>query len=394
MSLRTQDLAAELKQVVRLAARDPEALEGAVPALSSFHRVTAAGQLDESARVHFILHRLIPEYLERLPGGRDCRAIRELMTWEEEDGEPRSLTTRYHKASAHLISAANDFGRRQEPRLLLEGARRFIALDHEDSLEAEDLATAAAAPPPLVTTLDEALEDVSPEPPVEAELAAQRHGQAEEARPLALAPEGPSTGIVGVHRNLDYHLFAEFTAAAETISILNTWIPELSLLADALVEALGRGTDVRILMLFPDSRVARLRSEALLGTRQAHFRDDQVRLGVRHCLDVLGAIASMVDIERRRHLRVRLYHSLPAIAVYGVDERAFVSPFLHGQLAVSTPQIEVLGQESLLGRSVFREVETLWEIGQEFGDLTQWRMELGDMAHKFRIPPWDEQHES
>ena len=147
---------------------------------------------------------------------------------------------------------------------------------------------------------------------------------------------------------------------------------------------------MRILMLFPDSRVASLRSEALLGTKQAPFREDHVRLGVRHCLDVLGAIASMVDSEHRRYLRVRLYHSLPAVAVYGVDERAFVSPFLHGQLAVNTPQIEVLGQESLLGRAVFREVETLWEIGQEFGDVTQWRMDLDDMGPRFRIPPWDE----
>ena len=189
--------------MVRLAARDPEALEGALPGLSSFHRVTAAGQLDESARVHFILHRLIPEYLERLPGGRDCRAIRELMTWEEKDGEPRSLTTRYHKASAHLISAANDFGRRQEPRLLLEGARRFIAFDHEDRLQSEQPDTAAAPPPPRVTTLDEALDELSPEATVEAERALHRDGEGKEVWPPALAPEDLSTGIAGVHRNLD-----------------------------------------------------------------------------------------------------------------------------------------------------------------------------------------------
>ena len=66
--------------MIRLAGRDPEALEGELPELSSLHRVCAAGELDEPARVHFILHRLIADYLERLPAGRDCRAIRELMT--------------------------------------------------------------------------------------------------------------------------------------------------------------------------------------------------------------------------------------------------------------------------------------------------------------------------
>ena len=134
VSARSSELADELKQVVRLAGRDPEALEGTLPALSGLHRVASAGELDEPARVHLILHRLIPEYLERLPAGRDCRAIRELLTWEDEDGETQSLTTRYHKAAAHLVNAASDFGRRQEPRLLAECARRFIALDHEDRL--------------------------------------------------------------------------------------------------------------------------------------------------------------------------------------------------------------------------------------------------------------------
>ena len=159
---RTEQLAAELKQVIRLAARDPEALEGALPGLSSFQRVTDAGESDESARVHFILHQLIPEYASRLPSGRDGRAIRELLTWEDADGDAQSLTTRYHRASAHLVNAADDFGRRQEPRLLLECARRFIALDHEDRLAGGDRAAAAAAAPPETLMADAGLSPLAP----------------------------------------------------------------------------------------------------------------------------------------------------------------------------------------------------------------------------------------
>ena len=155
---RTQELAAELKQVIRLAARDPEALEGTLPALSSFQRVVAAGELDQSARVHFILRRLIPDYATRLPSGRDGRAIRELLTWEDADGDAQSLTTRYHRASAHLVNAADDFGRRQEPRLLLECARRFIALDHEDRLAAGP----EVAAPPETLAADPALSPLAP----------------------------------------------------------------------------------------------------------------------------------------------------------------------------------------------------------------------------------------
>jgi len=160
MGSRTQELAAELKQVIRLAARDPEALEGALPTLSGFARVAAVSDATEAARVHFILRRLVPEYAARLPGGRDGSAIRELLRWEDDEGDTQSLTTRYHLASTHLVNAADDFGRRQEPRLLLECARRFIALDHEDHLEADGQAAAAAPPDSLVD--DAALSPLAP----------------------------------------------------------------------------------------------------------------------------------------------------------------------------------------------------------------------------------------
>jgi hypothetical protein len=361
VSTRSRELADELKQVIRFAGRDPEALEGELPALSALYRVASAGELDEPARVHLVLHRLIPEYLERLPAGRDCRAIRELLTWEDSDGETQSLTTRYHKAAAHLVNAASDFGRRQEPRLLLECARRFLVFDHEDRL------AAGAAPGPV-----EPPEPAEPEPPV---------------LPAAVPTGEEAAGIVRVHKNLDYHLLVDYMADADEIVILNTWIPELNILADALVDALARGTYVSILMLYPDSEIAQLRSQALQASTQARFRDDRVRPGVRHCLEVLAAIARTLDDDARRALRVRLYHSLPSIAVYGADDRMFVSVFLHGQLAVKSVQIEVHGPDTLMGRLVSRELETLWEIGQEFKDLEQWETELEQMGQTFGTSP-------
>jgi hypothetical protein len=352
VSPRTHAVAAELKLVIRLAARDPEALEGELPALCSFARVTSGAYLDEAARVHFILRKLIPEYLGRLPGGRDCMAIRELLTWEDGDGDARSLTTRYHKASAHLISAAADFGRRQEPRLLLECARRFIALDHEDREPAEPVA----------------------------------HRAGEEAFAPPAPAEAVASGIARVHKHLDYHLLTDLMADAENIVILNTWIPDLNILADALVEALMRGAYVSILMLYPDSHIARLRSQALQASAQANFRQDRVRPGVRQCLEVLAAMARVIDDEHSGRLRVRLYNSLPSIAVYSVDDRHFVSVFLHGPADVKTTQIEVEGNETLMGRLVYRELETLWEMGSQFRDVTRWQTELVDMRQWFGLP--------
>src|SRR5688500_15007145 len=167
------------------------------------------------------------------------------MTWEDGDGEIQSLTTRYHKAAAHLVNAASDFGRRQEPRLLAECARRFIALDHEDRLAADG----------VVVPAEPAAADPVPAPP-------------------AVADSDANSGIVRVHKNLDYHLLVDYMAEAEEIVILNTWIPDLNILDDALVDALARGTYVSILMLYPDSNIAHLRSQALQGATQARMRED------------------------------------------------------------------------------------------------------------------------
>jgi hypothetical protein len=352
---RSQEIAGELKTVIRLAGRDPEALEGKLPSLSALYCVAASGERDEPARVHFILHRLIPEYLERLPSGRDCRAIRELMTWEDSDGEILSLTTRYHKAAAHLVNAATDFGRRQEPRLLLECARRFIALDHEDRLPPPTTPIAAGAP------ADAPAEVAAQEPPI-----------------LPLAVDDPRGGIVRVHRHLDYHQLIDHMAGADEIVMLNTWIPGLDILADALVDALARGTYVSILLLHPESNIAQLRNPALHGPARGRFGEDRVRPEIRHCLDVLTAVSGMVGEDCKRNLRVRLYNSLPSISVYGIDDRAFVSFFLHGQLSVTSTQIELLGQDSVMGQLVFQELQTLWNSGQAL-DLTQPVTEIQSM---------------
>ena len=77
--------------MIRLAGRDPEALEGELPELSALHRVCAAGELDEPARVHFILHRLIPDYLERLPAGLRQRFVSELSEAAAADDPPLTL---------------------------------------------------------------------------------------------------------------------------------------------------------------------------------------------------------------------------------------------------------------------------------------------------------------
>lgn len=190
-------------------------------------------------------------------------------------------------------------------------------------------------------------------------------------------------GIVAVRKNLNDPEFEQLINSAREITVLNTWIPNLDFFADALVAAVNKGSVVRILMLYPNSGISTLRSEALRKCSDPKFRENPVRSGVEHCLDILSDIVAKVSEENRKYLHVKLYNSMPSISVYSVDERFFASVFYHGQLAIKSPQIEVQGRSSTIGKAISGEVETLWDIGLEFNDIRDWRTEVSIMSDEF-----------
>ena len=332
---RSQALADELKLIIRRAAK-PTALEelaDCVPTLSTFHQVVQAGGLADDERVDFILHTLIPDLSARLERGRMPMAIRELLKWRDDDGDPQSLTTRYHKAAAQLQVSGANFERRWEPKILTECAGAFLRFDVEDRRRAAPPASDGAAP---------------------------------------LSPTDPCVGLVSIYRRLDERRFAEAMQDAETIAILNTYIPELSVYERALRQALTNGAQVQILLLHYDSSAAALRSASMAEGADALYEENRIRLGIRHNLAILAALADALDDGARERLRVALYDSLPSLAIYRIDDHALVSVFLHGQLAVDAPQLAISGHDSLLGDKVFGEFDTLWSIAHEIDDLRSW----------------------
>src|SRR5262245_28119568 len=151
-------------------------------------------------------------------------------------------------------------------------------------------------------------------------------------------------GLDRVHESFSNELFVRHLESARHVTILNTWIPNLDLLQNALGAALVRRAEVRILLLYPYSDVARRRDQALR-TRGVTRLDGSfnVQEGVERCLEILASVARRVDGEARSCLQVRVYNSQPSIAVYRADEQYLVSVFLHGQLAIQSPQFAVSG---------------------------------------------------
>ena len=347
---RTDALAHELKLIIRLADRKSEQLAGLMPTFSEFRQVTDAGELPDAERIHFILYTLIPDFVERMPTGPDGMAIRELLRWRDDHGQSPSLTTRYHKAGRHLRVHGDHFEKRQEPRLLGVCAQWFSEFDlHDRGRGSRSPGEDAAS---------------------------------------SLAPADPCVGLTRLHRRLDSRTLVENMRGARVIAILNTWIPDLNTYAHALLEALEDGARVEILMLHPESSAAALRSAALPGSSKARFHENHVRLGVRQCLATLATIADALGDDGRGRLRVGLYDSLPSLAIYSIDGRATVSVFLHGRLAVDGPQMEIAGADTLLGATVFNELQTLWGIAAQFTDIRDWEAEMAEMAPGHAGPSW------
>lgn len=188
-------------------------------------------------------------------------------------------------------------------------------------------------------------------------------------------------GIVAVHETLDVRTFKGYiNKARREVVILNTWIPDLASYENELTSALKRGIRVTILILWPDSDAAELRSKALANLPDS-IPAPNVKPGVESNLDELRKVARGAG-ENRRFLCVKVYNSLPSISVYCVDDNGFVSLFLHDRLAIHLPQFEFEGMHSGFGRHVRREVKTLERIGIAFNEIENWRNELDVIARK------------
>lgn len=181
-------------------------------------------------------------------------------------------------------------------------------------------------------------------------------------------------GVTRVHPDFPEATFLQLVKGAQReVAILQTWIPNLERLKGELTHAIvDRRTEVRILLLHPLSLVADLRDRALQTGEPGRGVD------VRGSLAILESVHDRVPAELRHKLQVRVYNSLPSIAVYKADEHYLVSSFLHGQLAIESTQLEIDGCETAMGREVQEELNTLWGIGRVV-DLRDWQRSIDTM---------------
>ena len=187
--------------------------------------------------------------------------------------------------------------------------------------------------------------------------------------------------ITYVYQRFPTEIFCRYINYGHEIRILNTWIPNLDHFIELFITALQQDVHLRILLLYPRSFIAELRNEALEVSPHPLLRES-VQRGVDDNLTVLQYIARHLNERQRKQLQVRLYHSLPSVSIYQVDQFCLMGIYFHGHLAINSPQSEV-NMNSFFGKRLDGEFNTLWSIGQPIQDLENWRLELDLLAGKF-----------
>jgi hypothetical protein len=159
-------------------------------------------------------------------------------------------------------------------------------------------------------------------------------------------------GVKDVHEALpDAVINAKLENASRSISILQTWIPNLLQIERSLAKAIERRCRVRILLLDPESAHADARN-ADLG-----YID---RNTIRHSIELNLKQLVCFHAEVGDTFEVRLYSGTPVLSIYACDDTRFLGFYWRKRRSSQGPQFEVHGGASLMGLEADRHFEDLW----------------------------------
>jgi hypothetical protein len=151
------------------------------------------------------------------------------------------------------------------------------------------------------------------------------------------------------------------------VAILQTFAPNLDQYRALLSRCLLAGVSVRILLAWPYSLAASLREAVLTRYADEPLADDfGIQASVIANLETLEAtIRGNAHADR---LQVRLYDTLPSLALYRAGDTLLAAPFLHGALAIHTFQLELDLQASdpLITGTLLNDFELMWTVARPF----------------------------
>jgi len=165
---------------------------------------------------------------------------------------------------------------------------------------------------------------------------------------------------------LEQLIAAEDHGQAE-VAILQTFAPNLERYRTQLIRCLQAGIPIRILLAWPYSQAAGLREAVLKRYAAEPMADDfGIQGSVIANLETLEA--TLRSVQQTANLQIRLYDTLPSLALYRAGHTLLAAPFLHGALAIHTFQLELDLQASnaLVAGTLLQDFELMWTVARPF----------------------------
>ncbi len=163
------------------------------------------------------------------------------------------------------------------------------------------------------------------------------------------------------------------------VDILQTFAPNLNDYVEHLIRCLQNGIQVRILLAWPYSEAAKLREEVLRRYANSSIGDE---INIQDCvianLETLEKIIRVSDTSK--FIEIKLYDTLPSLAIYRAGHYMLAAPFLHGSLAINTFQLELTlnPANQFITQTLQKDFELMWQVARRFHpDPNQnWRNDL------------------
>lgn len=163
------------------------------------------------------------------------------------------------------------------------------------------------------------------------------------------------------------------------VDILQTFAPNLNNYIEHLTRCIQNGIQVRILLAWPYSEAAKLREEVLRRYANSSIGDE---IDIRDC--VIANLETLEKIIRNsdnsKFLEIKLYDTLPSLAIYRAGNYMLAAPFLHGSLAINTFQLELTlnSANQLITHTLQKDFELMWQVARRFypDPIRNWRSDL------------------
>ncbi|NJK53521.1 MAG: hypothetical protein HC936_13195 [Leptolyngbyaceae cyanobacterium SU_3_3] len=163
------------------------------------------------------------------------------------------------------------------------------------------------------------------------------------------------------------------------VDILQTFAPNLNDYFEHLSRCIQNDVQVRILLAWPYSEAAQLREEVLRRYANNSIGDE---INIRDCV-----IANLETLEKiitvsgnSKLLEIKLYDTLPSLAIYRAGNYMLAAPFLHGSLAINTFQLELAlnADNQLITHTLQKDFELMWQVARRFypDPNRNWRNDL------------------